>query len=59
MAKQLPKHLEDNTLLESCQSVYRPCHSKETVLLGVQSDIVQALNGNKCFPGAVRAVCGL
>ena len=47
IVKQLPKHLEENDLLEKMQSAYRCGHSTETALLRVQNDILKAVDGQK------------
>lgn len=44
VAKRLDDHLNGNTLHDNFQSAYRPCHSTETALLKVQSDITKALD---------------
>ena len=44
MAKHLDDHLKDNALQDIYQSAYRPCHSTETALMKVQSDIAEALD---------------
>ena len=46
IAHQLKKHLGDNQLLDTLQSAYRECHSTETALLKVQSDILDAIDHN-------------
>ena len=47
VAKQLQTYLNVNNLNEAQQSAYRKHLSKETTLLSVQNDIVQAMNGKK------------
>ena len=44
VAKQLEVHLCENSLHDVYQSAYRPHHSTETVLLRVQTDILDALD---------------
>ena len=44
VAVQLSKRLQENALHEPCQSVYRACHSTETALLHIQSDVLLALD---------------
>ena len=39
---QITIYLESNNLLPTCQSAYRACHSTETALLRVFSDLVEA-----------------
>ena len=39
---QLMTHLETHNFLEPFQSAYRKCHSTETALLRVISDVLQA-----------------
>ena len=41
---QLDEHLEANSLLDDSQSAYRQHHSTETLLIKVQSDILDALD---------------
>ena len=45
VARRTEEHLEHNVLYDSYQSVYCRGHSKETVLLNVQSDNAEALHG--------------
>ena len=47
VAARLNKYLEENNLREPYQSAYRKCHSTETALLKVQSDILCALGQKK------------
>ena len=42
---RLENHLRENDLHEPLQSAYRKHHSTETVLIKIQSDILQALDG--------------
>ena len=44
VAKQLSEHLANNDLYERTQSAYRGCHSTETALIKVQSDIMAAVD---------------
>ncbi|MEE4247325.1 MAG: reverse transcriptase family protein, partial [Kangiellaceae bacterium] len=46
VAEQLITHLDQNDLLEPCQSAYRKHHSTETALLRIHTDIRQALADN-------------
>ena len=44
MDRRLEKHLSANELHEPMQSAYRKCHSTETALLKLQSDIIGELD---------------
>ena len=44
VANRLIEHLSSNNLMDQFQSVYRKCHSTETVLICVHNDIVSALD---------------
>ena len=46
-AKHLIQHLTDNDLHEELQSAYKPLHSTETALMGVQHDITSSLAGSR------------
>ena len=44
VAEQINKYLSDNKMLSTKQSAYRKCHSTETALLSVMSDIITAID---------------
>lgn len=44
VCQQLDEHLSTNCLNDNYQSAYRKCHSTETALLKVQTDILDALD---------------
>ena len=47
VASRLNDHLINNNLYEKMQSAYRTCHSTETALIKVHSDILQAIDNRK------------
>ena len=47
LAKRISSRLESNELFNHYQSAYRPMHSKETVLLKGQNDLLRNLDNEK------------
>lgn len=48
VAAQPNQHLHENGLHEVFQSAYKPCHSTEAALIGVQNDILRAIDDDRC-----------
>ena len=48
VSSQLISHLENNDLLETFQSSYKPRHSTESALLRVSNDILRAIDDKQC-----------
>ena len=46
--EQLNEYRTDNDLFEVCQSAYRKCHSTETALLKIVSDVLSAMDARQC-----------
>ena len=46
--QQLKAHMDNNLLHEACQSAYRSCHSTETALLKITSDLRCAMEEDYC-----------
>ena len=48
---QLTRHITSHDLIEPHQSAYQPCHSTETPLLKVKSDLLTAIENQEiaCF----------
>ena len=46
--KQLTAHMEKLNALPGDQSAYRECHSTQTVLCGIVSDLLEYMDEGKC-----------
>ena len=46
--QQLKAHMDNNLLHKTCQSAYRSCHSTETALLKITSDLRCAMEEDHC-----------
>ena len=44
---QLMEHIHSDNLMEPLQSAYRPCHSMETALLKVKTDILMVMDNQE------------
>ena len=44
---QLTRHITNNNLIEPHQPAYQPCHSTETALLKVKSDLITAIENQE------------
>ena len=49
VANQFTNHLQQNNLLETFQSAYKPLHSTESALLWVSNDILRAIDHRQCI----------